>query len=155
MTWSEQFFFFFLPIISLSSLFPVCRNLPFCTTPWSTFLFSRWDAAWFMNHWIKSIKFHFYSTAFCFLTGGWGFQAVRNTVQNILKWEFDWWFCGTMKRPKCDCCQVSEEKRGRKLSKGGPVAKTLCFQCRGPRFDPSSGNWSHMLQLGSDAAKQV
>ena len=47
-----------------------------------------------------------------------------------------WWFCGTTKRPKCDYCQVSEEKRGRKLSKGGPMAETLCFQCRGPRFDP-------------------
>ena len=23
---------------------------------------------------------------------------------------------------------------------GGPVAKTLCSQCRGPGFDPSSGN---------------
>ena len=24
---------------------------------------------------------------------------------------------------------------------GGPVVKTLCFQCRGPGFDPWSGNW--------------
>ena len=24
---------------------------------------------------------------------------------------------------------------------GGPVAKTPCSQCRGPRFDPWSGNW--------------
>ena len=24
---------------------------------------------------------------------------------------------------------------------GGPVAKTLCSQCRGPRFNPWSGNW--------------
>ena len=23
---------------------------------------------------------------------------------------------------------------------GGPVARTLCSQCRGPRFDPWSGN---------------
>ena len=23
---------------------------------------------------------------------------------------------------------------------GGPVGKTLCSQCRGPRFDPGSGN---------------
>ena len=23
---------------------------------------------------------------------------------------------------------------------GGPVAKILCSQCRGPRFDPWSGN---------------
>ena len=23
---------------------------------------------------------------------------------------------------------------------GGPAAKTLCSQCRGPRFDPWSGN---------------
>ena len=24
---------------------------------------------------------------------------------------------------------------------GVPVAKILCSQCRGPRFDPWSGNW--------------
>ena len=30
---------------------------------------------------------------------------------------------------------------------GGPVAKTLCSQCRGPGFDPWSGNQFHMLQL--------
>ena len=24
---------------------------------------------------------------------------------------------------------------------GGPVAETLCFQCKGPRFDPWSGNY--------------
>ena len=24
---------------------------------------------------------------------------------------------------------------------GGPVVKTPCSQCRGPRFDPWSGNW--------------
>ena len=23
---------------------------------------------------------------------------------------------------------------------GGPVAKSLCYQCRGPKFDPWSGN---------------
>ena len=32
---------------------------------------------------------------------------------------------------------------------GGPVAKTMCSQCREPRFDP----WSHMLQLRPSAAK--
>ena len=32
---------------------------------------------------------------------------------------------------------------------GGPVVRTLCFQCRGPGFDPWSGNLdptSHMAQ---------
>ena len=29
----------------------------------------------------------------------------------------------------------------------GPVAKTPHSQCRGPRFDPWSRNYSHMLQL--------
>ena len=29
---------------------------------------------------------------------------------------------------------------------GGPVSKTLCSQCRGPKFDPWSGNWiSHAI----------
>ena len=28
---------------------------------------------------------------------------------------------------------------------GGPTAKTLCFQCRGHRFDPMSGKF-HMPQ---------
>ena len=54
---------------------------------------------------------------------------------------------------------------------GGRVAKTLCSQCRGHRFDPWSGNWipqattknptchskdrrSRMLQLRPGAAKE-
>ena len=35
---------------------------------------------------------------------------------------------------------------------GGPVAKTLSSQCKGPRFDPWSGTRSHMLQLKSSHA---
>ena len=34
---------------------------------------------------------------------------------------------------------------------GGPVAKTPCSQCRGPRFDPGQGTRSHMLQLKDPA----
>ena len=30
---------------------------------------------------------------------------------------------------------------------GGPVAETICSQCRGPGFDPWSGTRSHMPQL--------
>ena len=30
---------------------------------------------------------------------------------------------------------------------GGPVAKTLCSQCRALRFDPGQGTRSHMPQL--------
>ena len=30
---------------------------------------------------------------------------------------------------------------------GGPVAKTMCSQCRGPRLTPDQGTRSHMLQL--------
>ena len=32
-------------------------------------------------------------------------------------------------------------------SLGGPVAKTLCSQCREPRFDPCQGTKSYMPQL--------
>ena len=32
---------------------------------------------------------------------------------------------------------------------GGPVAKTPHSQCRGPRFNPWSGNWSHVSQRRS------
>ena len=42
---------------------------------------------------------------------------------------------------------VFKEKRGKQILKevprdvpGGPVAKTLSSQCRGPRFDPWSGS---------------
>ena len=30
---------------------------------------------------------------------------------------------------------------------GGPGAKTLCSQCRRPRFNPGQGTRSHVLQL--------
>jgi len=34
---------------------------------------------------------------------------------------------------------------------GGPVAKTLSSQCKGPRFDPCSGNWiSHAITKIND-----
>ena len=42
--------------------------------------------------------------------------------------------------------KIPRAKKKKKLSKkirdfpGGPVAKTPCSQCRGPRFDPWSGN---------------
>ena len=51
---------------------------------------------------------------------------------------------------------------------GGPVARALCSHCRGPGFDPWSGNWiphvvtkrvlhttrrTHVMQLGSSSAK--
>ena len=36
---------------------------------------------------------------------------------------------------------------------GGPVAKALCSQCRGPRFNPWSGNQIRVLQLKSGTAE--
>ena len=33
------------------SLLPT--SLSFCTAPWRSFLYARWDVAQFMNHWIK------------------------------------------------------------------------------------------------------
>ena len=36
---------------------------------------------------------------------------------------------------------------------GGPTAKTLCSQCRGPGLIPDQGTGSHMLQLRPGTAK--
>ena len=33
-----------------------CKSLPFCSVPWSSFLFAIWDVAWFMICWIKPIR---------------------------------------------------------------------------------------------------
>ena len=38
---------------------------------------------------------------------------------------------------------------------GGPVAKTLYSQCRGPESTPGQGTKSHMLQLRPAAARQI
>ena len=40
---------------SLSHPLSAFKNLPFCTAPGSSFLFARWDAAQFMNCWLKPI----------------------------------------------------------------------------------------------------
>ena len=40
-------------------------------------------------------------------------------------------------RPENSSSVTREKDKG---FPGGPVAKTLLFQCRGPRFDPCSGN---------------
>ena len=44
---------------------------------------------------------------------------------------------------KCDVYPFS--RPGFQELPGGPVVETLCFQCRGRGFSPSSGNRSHML----------
>ena len=39
---------------------------------------------------------------------------------------------------------------------GGPVPKTPCFQCRGPGFDPWSGNWiPHAATKGPHATTKI
>lgn len=51
----EIILFSFYCLLPCPTLLP--KNLPICTTPGITFLFSKWGAAWLMNHWMKSILY--------------------------------------------------------------------------------------------------
>ena len=57
------------------------KSLPFCTAPLGTSLLTRWDAAWFMNHSIKSIRSsNLLSSIFVlFFGGGDGREGDRAT----------------------------------------------------------------------------
>ena len=55
---------------------------------------------------------------------------------------------------------VFKEKRGKQILKevprdvpGGPVAKTLSSQCRGPRFNPWSGSWIPHATTGTQSSQ--
>ena len=45
----------------------------------------------------------------------------------------------TIKKRNCSE-KVDNQEQGWGLFPGGPLTKTLCSQCRGPGFDPGSGN---------------
>ena len=50
-------------------------------------------------------------------------------------------------------CSLKKKKRKRDLP-GGPVAKTLRSQCRGPSLIPGQGTRSHMPQLRCSTANK-
>lgn len=57
--------FFLLLTTSLPCL-PGHKHLPFCTTPQSISLLTGWDAAWFINRFIKPIRSQIYLVDFFF-----------------------------------------------------------------------------------------
>ena len=67
------------------------------------------------------------------------FLRIYDKVSTFLKWEWDW---GQPKKwiGQGSCSQwLKSSWTG--TSPGGPVVKTLCFQCRRPGFDPWSENY--------------
>ena len=48
--------------------------------------------------------------------------------------------------------QTNKEKRN---FPGGPVSKTLCFQCRGPRFDPGQETKPHATTESLHATRKI
>lgn len=59
----------FLLIASLSFPISAYKLLPFCTAPWSSSLLAGWDAARFVNCWIKPIpSLNLFSWILCFNT---------------------------------------------------------------------------------------
>ena len=64
--------------------------------------------------------------------------------KNFVVWLYAWDVVGILyyNRAKCyNWRKLSKEYMKSWVFPGGPVAKLLCFQCRGPGFDPWSGNW--------------
>ena len=59
----------------------------------------------------------------------------------------------------CDCCREESEELERTLGRGffgGPGAETPCSRCRGPGFDPWSGNQiSHVIAKSSSATTEI
>ena len=69
------------------------------------------------------------------------FWYFKNVLTKIFLWVLDIWR------------KDSTQNIVRGDFPGGLVAKTLCFQCRGPGSFPGQGTRSHMLQLRPSSAR--
>ena len=66
----------------------------------------------------------------------WGKSASDRHVEDRLQWEE-----AGGKETKCDKpLQYTRPKKREVDFPGSPMVKTLCFHCRGPKFNPCSGN---------------
>ena len=77
--------------------------------------------------------------------GQWEPHAIK--TQGLTTFQKNLWTSGPKAESKWTMCN-SRNWEKRKFS-GGPTAKTLCPQCRGPGSIPGQGTWCLMLQWNS------